>query len=137
MEKSNRFTHIYGYIICIVSVITFLICITNLVNAILDKTDPLHTGYGGYNTPDMSSFEAYKLDLMKSIQTKDSDQKNILPDDKTLRKVYEAVKQDKIDKVMFNSNKTMIVTGLLILICLILFYTHWRLARKSIKLLEL
>lgn len=137
MEKANRFTHIYGYLICLVSVITFLICVTSLVNAIIDKTDPLHSAYGGYNAPDMTNFEIYKLDLMKTIQQKDSNQKSVLPDDQTLRKVYEAAKQDKIDKVVFNSNKTIIVSALIILICSVLFITHWRLARKSIKQAEL
>lgn len=137
MEKSNRFTHIYGYLVCLVAIITFLICITSLINAVIDKSDPLHSGYGGYNTPDLNSFEAYKLDLMKTVQQKDSNQKNILPDDQTLRKIYEAVRQDKIDKVVFNSNKTIIVSSLIILICFVLFLTHWRLARNSIKQADL
>jgi hypothetical protein len=133
MEKSNRFTHIYGYLVCLVAIITFLICITSLINAVIDKTDPLHSGYGGYNVPDLNSFETYKLDLMKTIQQKDSNQKNVIPDDQTLRKIYEATRQDKIDKILFNSNKTIIVSSLIILICFVLFLTHWRLARKSIK----
>ncbi|NWJ50162.1 MAG: hypothetical protein HXX14_04790 [Bacteroidetes bacterium] len=133
MEKSNRFTHIYGYLVCLVTVITFLICVTSLVDAVIDKTDPLHSAFGSYNSPDLTSFETYKLDLMKTIQQKDSNQKNILPDDQILRKVYEAAKQGKIDKVLFNSNKTIIVSSLIILICFVLFLTHWRLARKSIK----
>jgi|ERR1035437_245061 predicted PurR-regulated permease PerM len=132
MEKSNLFTHIYGYLVCLVTVITFLICITSLVNAVIDKTDPLSSTFGSYNSPDLTSFDTYKLDLMKTIQQKDSNQKNVLPDDQTLRKVYEAAKQSKIDKVVFNCNKNIIISGLLILICLILFLIHWRLARKSI-----
>ncbi|MDP4291353.1 MAG: hypothetical protein Q8908_09765 [Bacteroidota bacterium] len=132
MEKNKSpFVSIYGYIVCIVSVITFLICVTNMVNAIIDKTDPLQSGYYGGNTASLRTFEMYKLDLMKSIQNKGSDQKNILPDDQELRKIYEAAKQEKIDQVTFNSNKTIIITVLLILICMVLFITHWRLARKS------
>jgi len=137
MEKLNRFTHIYGYLVCLVTIITFLICVTSLVNAVIDKTDPLSSTFGNYNSPDLTSFETYKLDLMKTIQQKDSNQKNVLPDDQILRKVYEAAKQSKIDKVVFNSNKIIIVSGLLILICLVLFLTHWRLARKSIQQISL
>jgi predicted PurR-regulated permease PerM len=137
MEKLNRFTHIYGYLVCLVTIITFLICVTSLVNAVIDKTDPLSSTFGSYNSPDLTSFETYKLDLMKTIQLKDTNQKNVLPDDQTLRKVYEAAKQSKIDKVVFNSNKIIIVSGLLILICLVLFLTHWRLARKSIQQISL
>ncbi len=133
MGKSNIFTHIYGYLVCLVTVITFLICVTSLVDAVIDKTDPLHSALGGYNSPDLTNFETYKLDLMKSIQQKDNNQKSILPDDQILRKAYEAAKQNKIDKVVFNSNKTIIVSCLIILICIVLFITHWRLARNTIK----
>ncbi|WP_320052718.1 hypothetical protein [uncultured Acetobacteroides sp.] len=133
MEKSNRFTHIYGYIVCLVSVITFIICVTNFVNAVIDKTDPLHAGFSANN---LASFETYKLDLMKSMQSKEGNLQNALPDDKSLRVIYQTAKQDKIDQVLFTSNRTIIVCSLLIIVCIILFTTHWHIARKSIKAAE-
>lgn len=137
MEKSNRFTHIYGYIVCLISVVTFLICVTNFVNAFIDKTDPLHSEYFGNSSSTLASFEIYKLDQMKSLQSKEGNLKNALPDDQALRKIYETTRQDKIDQITFRSNRTIIVCGLLIAICAVLFLTHWRLARKSIRQADL
>jgi hypothetical protein len=133
MEKSNRFTHIYGYIICMVSVVTFLISLTNFVNALVDKTDPLHAGYSANN---LASFETYKLDLMKSMQSKEGSVQSALPDDKSLRVIYQTARQDKIDQVVFMSNRAIIVCSLLMVICIVLFITHWRIARKSIRAAE-
>jgi maltodextrin utilization protein YvdJ len=133
MEKPNLFTQVYGYIVCLITIITILICATNLVTAVIDKTDPIHSGYSGNNSAVLVSFEYYKLDLVKSFQSKEGMQYNQLPDDATLRKTYEAARQDKIDKVNFESNRTIIVTVLLIIISSLLFITHWRLARKNNK----
>ena len=44
MEKSFRVAQIYGYLVCLVAVITFLISITQLVNSMIDLTDPIHAG---------------------------------------------------------------------------------------------
>jgi hypothetical protein len=133
MEKPNLFTQIYGYIVCLIAIITILICATNLVTAVIDKTDPIHSGFSGNNSAVLISYENYKLDLVKSFQSKESLQTNQLPDDATLRKTYEAARQDKIDRVNFESKRTIIVTVLLIIISSLLFLTHWRLARKNSK----
>lgn len=44
MEKSNRMAQIYGYSVCLVAVITFIICVANIIPAIMDLSDPIHTG---------------------------------------------------------------------------------------------
>lgn len=59
---------IYGYGVCLVAVITFLISTTSLVNAILDLGDPLHAGFNMAGTPSLASYDTYKLDVMKSFQ---------------------------------------------------------------------
>ena len=82
----------------------------------------------------MASFENYKLDVLKSFQKGDDTNKsNYAPDDQTLHVMYEAAKADKIQSVRHRANGNIIIGGLLVTICAILFVTHWRWLRKLNK----
>jgi hypothetical protein len=130
--KSTIIQMIYGYAICLVAVITFLIAITSLVQAVMDLTDPIHA-YRSYgrDLPNLSSFENYKLGVMKSTDTEQFSHF----DDETLKLMYNADKADALAKVRHNSNKTILVDSLLLVITIILFAAHWiwlsKLRKKS------
>ena len=136
MEKSQKVgAQIYGYTVCVVAVIAFLISVTNLVNAIIDFQDPIHADMWFPQSASLASFENYKMDILKSLQKGDESSKaSYVPDDQTLRAMYEAARTDKIQSVKHQSNKSIIVGSLLIFICAILFVTHWRWVRKLNKL---
>ena len=135
MEKSHKVgAQIYGYTVCLVAVITFLISITTLVNAIIDLGDPLHAGYAPPGTPSLASFENYKMDMLKTTQTGDvSTQTSYIPDDETLHAMFEAAKNDKIQSTRHRSKQNIIIGGLLIIICVTLFITHWRWMKKFLN----
>lgn len=135
MEKSKKIgAQIYGYVICVVSVITFLICVTSMVTAILNLGDPIHSGWNPAGTPSLASFEIYKMDVLKTTKTDNTTtQANFIPDDQTLRAMYDAAKADKIQSVRHDSHKDIIVSSILILICIVLFVTHWRWMRNINK----
>ena len=132
MEKSQTVgAQIYGYTVCLVAVITFLISITSLVNAVIDLGDPLHAGWTRSGSPSLASFENYKMDILKSSQKGDESAKaSYVPDDQTLRAMYEAAKTDKIQSVKHHANQSVIIGILLIVICIVLFVTHWHWMRK-------
>ena len=132
MEKSQKVgAQIYGYAVCLVAVITFLISVTTLINAILDLGDPLHAGWSQPGTPSLASFENYKMDILKSAQTGDgTGQASYVPDEKTIQKMFEAAKNDKIQSSNQISIKNIMVGGILMIICTILFVTHWRWMQK-------
>ena len=134
MEKSRKVgAQIYGYAVCLVAVITFLISVTTLVNAIIDLGDPLHT-YQPPGSPSLASFEIYKMDMLKSTRSGDAESKaSYIPDDETLHAMFEAAKDDKIQSVRHRSNQNMIIGGLLIVISVVLFITHWRWMQKINK----
>jgi hypothetical protein len=136
MEKSQKVgAQIYGYTVCVVTVIAFLISVTTLVNAIIDLQDPIHGGMWFNQSPSLASFDNYKMDILKSLQKEDESSKaSYVPDDQTLRAMYEAARNDRIQSVKHQSNKSIIVGSILILICLILFVIHWRWMRKLNKL---
>jgi hypothetical protein len=136
MEKSQKVgAQIYAYSVCIVALITFLISVTTLVNAFIDLQDPLHVFGWAPGGPSLASYENYKMDILKSSQKgNESLQASYVPDDQTLRAMYEAARADRIQSVKHQSNKSIIVGSLLIFICVILFVTHWRWVRKLNKL---
>jgi len=136
MEKPHRIAQIYGYTVCLVVVITFIICISNIIPSIMDLSDPLHAGasFQFTGTPSLASYENYKMDILKS--TKSDDQKtgtNYIPDDKTMRSMYEAAKADRISQNNHSSIRTIVVSGLIILISIVLFITHWLWMRRLSK----
>jgi hypothetical protein len=70
------------------------------------------------------------MDMLKSAQSGDATQASYIPNDETLRAMFEAAKDDKIQATRHRSNQNMIIGGLLIIICAILFVTHWRWMQK-------
>ena len=95
----------------------------------INKTDPLQSTYDSQN---LATFEVYKLEQTKSFNVKEGELKKELPSDQELRKIYEDTRKTKIDRVVFDSNKTIIVSSILIVLSILLFWTHWNIARKNI-----
>jgi hypothetical protein len=131
-EKSQRIQMVYGYAVCIVAVITFLISITAMVYALMDLTDPINA-YRTYgkDAPSLASYENYKIDIIRSLDP----EYGIALDDATLQSMYEAAINDAIAKVKHDAYRSVIVNSFVLLICIVLFTTHlmWmrRLSQKS------
>ena len=131
-EKSQKIQMIYGYALCIVVVITFLISVTSVVYSLIDLTDPInaHRTYGK-DAPSLASFDNYKIDIIKSLDPGHE----LDLDDSTLKSMYDAARNDAISKVKHDAYRSVIVNSLVVLICIVLFITHWiwmrRLSRKA------
>lgn len=136
MEKSQKIaTQVYGYTICVVAVITFLIAVNAVVSAVLDRSDPLNAGWNFRGTPSLASFENYKMDILASpVKEESAKVASYVPDDLTLRAMYEAAKSDTIQKVMHQSNRSLTTGILSILISIVLFVTHWRWMHKRVNI---
>ncbi len=135
MEKPQRVgSQIYGYTVCIVAVITFLISVTGLVNAVIDLQDPIHARVTRQGEPSLASFENYKMDILRSLpQGEETTGASYIPDDDTLQGMYDAARDNKIQLVKHQANRTLTISGLLIIICVVLFITHWRWMKKVKK----
>lgn len=125
MEKKSKAPLVYGYAVCLVAVITFLISIAGIIFAVMDMGDPIYAG-NRYNKPSIASFENYKMDMLKS----QSDKETWVPDNATLRSMFEAEMTDHIKRVKHDSLRNIYLNGSLIIICIVLFFTHWRWMRK-------
>ena len=125
MEKQSKSPQIYGYAVCLVAVITLLIAVTGTIFAIMDLGDPLYAS-NNYNKTSIASFENYKMDILKS----QAEIETWAPDDATLKAMYESEKDDRIRRVKHNSMRSIYINGVLLLISVVLFLTHWRWMRR-------
>jgi hypothetical protein len=123
MEKKRNIIQVYAIIVNVVAVITFIIATTGFITAVINRADPL---YAGYSQIDLSSFEKYKMDVLKAT-TKEA---AYIPTDEEIRAMFDAAKTDKISKVLHNSFREMVVSGVIMAIAIILFGFHWWIARK-------
>ena len=126
-EKSQKIQMVYGYAVCLVTVITFLISVTSMVYALMDLNDPInaHRTYGK-DAPSLASYNNYKIDIIKSLDP----QHDIELDEATLKLMYDAAREDAIAKVKHNAYRSVIVNSLVLLVCIVLFITHWMWMRK-------
>lgn len=135
MEKHSKAIQVYGYTVCVIAVITFLISISSAFNAIMDLTDPFHAG-SLYNSKSqqLASFDIYKLETVKSLKGGEgASMAAYLPDDATLRSMYETARQEWLSTVRHQSVKSLTVSGIIVLVSIILFTTHWFWMRRLSK----
>ena len=140
MEQRNRIAQLYGYAVCLACVITFLVSVGTLVGAMFELSDPLHASAGGsyYRQPSLASFENYKMDVLRPPQEgKELAAQGYTPDDQTLRTMYDAAKNDRIQYVRLQARRTITVDTLLIGVCFVLFVLHWvwlrRIGRRELS----
>lgn len=123
MEKRRKPIQIYAMLVNVVAIIAFLIAGTVVVSAVIDRGNPL---YAGWSQIDLSSFDKYKMDVLKST----SKEAAYIPSDEEINRMYEAAKQDHINKVMHRTYRDIVVSVITIFISLLLFGSHWWLMRK-------
>jgi len=129
MEKQSKIPMIYGYAVCLVTVITVIIAVADFVNAVIDIGDPLYAERNYNNAPSLASFDNYKMDIYSSSDK----EKAFTPDDQAMRAMYEAAKADKTRSVKHRAQRSMVVSGLLVVICVVLFVFHWRWMQRLSK----
>lgn len=123
MEKKRKPIQIYAMLVNVIAIIAFLIAVTAAISSMIDRSNPL---YAGYSQVDLSSFDKYKMDVLKAT-AKDA---VYIPTDAEILKMYDAAKQDKINQVMHRSWREIIVSSITIIVSLILFGSHWWLMKK-------
>ncbi len=138
MEKSNRIAQVYGYAVCLVAIITFLISAAAIVNAAFNLSDPLRTeGYG--RGASLTSFAAYKREQMQRSPPQSrpggavpaGDSANAAPAATELRQMFEDERLEQIGNVRFRSMRTLVTSILMIIVASVLFATHWRWLRRE------
>ena len=129
----------YGYIVCVIAVVTFLVNISGFVDATFDRANPLagRNVYGPYGGS-LTSFEAFRVtyEADRPMQTAPTPRQpgDTLTTDQ-LRARYEALREDRVTTTRYQATQRLVKNGLLIILAILLFATHWvwlrRVARSA------
>ena len=126
----SRAAQLYGYTVCLITLILSLISISSILNAAFERAHPLESEMG-FGTA-LTSFEAYKATYRRE-QTMFDRGSQSQPDtasETTLRQRYDGLVADRIASSRYRTSKSMITSGILLLISLGLFGFHWRWVRR-------
>jgi NADH:ubiquinone oxidoreductase subunit 3 (subunit A) len=126
--RTNRIQQLYGYAVCLIAVITFLIAASSLVNAVFDRMRPDAYEWGS------SSFESYKREQQSQVAaTREKTGEAVpLPSDSTLRREFESSRVERKANAEWRANKSMVTSSLMIVFAILLFLTHWRWVHRII-----
>jgi hypothetical protein len=134
MEKNNRIAQAYGYLVCLVTVITLLISISNLFNALINLQDPLHAETLQTGSGNLASYEEYRFEKIRNYQQSgDSLTKASVPDAKELRQMYDDQRNNHLQSVKLKNVRSLVAYGMLLLASVILFIVHWRWLRRMAR----
>ena len=125
--KPNRIPQIYGYTVCLIAVVAFLISINGVVDAAFTLASPTHGQYG-YGEA-LASFEAYEASRPERM----APDRNIPPDttsEETRRRRFEALRADRIQTNRLQAYRRLVGSGLTMLIAIGLFAWHWKWLRE-------
>jgi hypothetical protein len=147
MDRINsRISQVYGYAVCLITVIVMLIAIKQVVDAAFDLSDPIRADGGGYGRMGrpITNFELYKIESRRQgpmrVDVQKSTMEKAPPDsassDSVLKVLFDAERQDAISNTHFRATRSLVGNILLIVLAGALFTIHWRWlrARDSIPL---
>ncbi len=123
MDKPNRVRQLYGYAVCLIAVITGLICVAGALDDVFDLSNPLA---GGGGVESLTSFDAYKATRERPFLRPDQQASPDTLSDATLRVRFEALRADRIAQRSFRARKGLVKNLIMLLIAIGLFVTHWR-----------
>lgn len=145
MDRLNRFAaQVYGYAVCLIAVITLLISLKSVIDAVFDLSDPLRANGGAYGRSGrpLSSFELYKLESRRSggrdtryprepmavdeTTAPSKSQGDTVSTDAELRQLYNAEREERIGDAKFRAMRSLVGSILLALLASVLFWVHWR-----------
>lgn len=131
VENSNRVAQLYGYTVCLVAVVTFLISASSIVGAWFDLASPLEADRQFFDAS-LTSFEAYKATYQHASEMRfrsDQAKQDTFPEP-VLRARYEALRTDHVARVHFQALRSITTSSLMLVLSVVLFSVHWRWLRK-------
>lgn len=136
MDRLNRFVaQIYGYAVCLITVIVMLISIKGIIDAAFDLSDPVraHGGAFGRSGRPLTNFELYKMEARRDAvrgPRPAPDGRDLTVDtvssDADLRRMYEAEREAQIGNTKFQATRSLFSGLLFIILAGVLFFIHWR-----------
>jgi hypothetical protein len=136
VERPERVAQLYGYTVCLIAVIMGLISILGIVEAAFDRAAPhlAETTDFGWQEPSVTSFEAYRATRERTQQLRagpEGAKLDTVPEPE-LRRRYEALRADRIERVRFQARRSLVTRTLTLLLASVLFAWHWRWVRRRV-----
>jgi hypothetical protein len=136
---NNRISQIYGYAVCLITVVVMLIGIKQVVDAAIDLSDPIRAE-GSRMGRTLTNFEVYKMEARREAgaraQVGPTPAGVVAPikvaatdtttSDAELRRLYDAERETAIGNARFRAIRSLIGNFLLIALAGVLFGVHWR-----------
>jgi len=149
MDRTNsRIAQAYGYAVCFITVVTMLISIKQVVDSVIDLSNPIRADNGGYGRMGrpLTSFEVYKMAVRREPDprraplapqspnvpapaTSAPPQTTAAADtlsDAELQRMYQTERDDAIGSTKFRATRSLVGSLFLIVLAAILFVVHWR-----------
>ena len=128
VERPNRVRQWYGYIVCLIAVITGLITVAGVFDNAFDLSNPL-AAEGPYGES-LTSFDAYMATRSPRFVRPDQRPEQDTASQATLQARYEALRADRIEQRRFAAQKGLVRDLGLLAIAIGLFFSHWRWLRR-------
>jgi hypothetical protein len=123
VARSPRIAQWYGYTVCLVAVVTFLLSARGVVDDLFTLTNPLRSS-SRYGTS-LTTFEAYEATQDMTPRRVQADS-IAPPSEAELRRRYMALREDQIAQSRFDATRGIVASILMVLIATGLFIWHWR-----------
>ncbi len=135
MTKPSWIQQVYGYAVCLVAIITMLVSSSNLVDAVFLRMNPIQASENRYGPDEnLTSFEGFRFRRNEMRGQRMGPDTKLVPGDTVstaeLRRVFDALRADRVERMRYEANQRLVKHGLLILISIVLFGTHWRWLRN-------
>ena len=127
VEQPNRVAQLYGYAVCLIAIVLALTTTASLVNAAFDRANPLQTE--GYYGVSFTSYEAYRATQLREGGPRPVEAPVDTTSEATHRARYDALVADRLAASRYRTSKTMVTSGALLLLSVVLFLVHWRWVR--------
>ena len=130
VDRPNRMAHLYGYTVCLISLVVALITLSSILNAVFDRANPLQSD-NPFGTS-YSSFEGYKATYRREQAVFDRGE-GAKPDtlsEASLRARYDALVRDRIAATRYRTGKSITIGLIFLALAVALFVTHWRWVRR-------
>ncbi len=127
---SNRPAQFYAYAVCLLAVIVALISLTSIMEATFERASPLQAEHFGLAS--LASFESYRATYRRdrgSLADEGSSPDSL--SETALRQRYDALVEDRLLSVDYNTTRTLATSGTLLVVALALFGFHWRWVRRG------
>lgn len=127
MEKRTfDFGQLYGYTVCLVTVLVFLYGSVEVAGAMLDLREPPYT-QTYRRGPSLSSVGTYRMDVLgqQGFAGAGGPTASTVPADSAFQQMYEAERLYRLALSHQVSRRTIVVNVVLQILAVLLFASHW------------